>query len=317
MPKVIISNNNRENQIILKRNFIEEQANIWTEYEQIFTDGSVLDKKTGCAFYHKKNKIMKKFKLPDGSSIYSAELWAILESLKYCRDFNENNKFVIFSDSQSSLIKISDCLNIAPANYLISEIANLIDNLRNLKKEVFFVWVRAHIGIPENELVDKAAKEATISGSPTNFKIPYSDIISQVKARMIHTWQEQYANSDKGLAYKNNFPNLVCKRTWFCKESSKNFVRIISRIRSFHALYPKHMKRIGLQTEENCECGETGDLEHYIFKCTRFQNYRNKFFSNLVGLVEIPYNLNYILTLNNTKIYRYLYQFIMETQLKF
>ena len=279
LAKVIISNYEENNYLILKKLLLEQQHSVWKNYEHIFTDGSVLNGKTGCAFFHKNKKITKKIKLPDGVSIYSAELWAIIESLKYCINFDENNRFVIFSDCKSALTKLRNCENTASASYLISEIVNLCFQLKNNNKDISFVWIGAHIGIPENEFVDQEAKDASINGINADFKIPYTDVISQAKRIMLNAWQTQYSSSEKGLRYKNNFPN-VCKKTWFRKESNKKFVMTISRIRCFHALYPKHMKKIGLRDDENCECGEMGDLDHYILECSRLRHYRETLFNN-------------------------------------
>ena len=254
MPtKIFIDSNQVNNYLITKKTFLENQSVKWKDYNQIFTDGSVINGKTGCAFYHKNKNVTKKYKLHNYASIYSAELCAIQEALMYCYDAIDNKKIVLFSDSKSSLLKLQNCMATAPDNYLISDILNLYCNLRQTNKHVTFVWIKAHIGIYENELVDEAAKEATRDGIDINFKIPHTDLTSVSKKRIQTNWQNAYIHANKGTRYNKNF-SCLNKKPWYINEPNKNFVRIISRIRSYHALSPVHKKIISLQNDENCEC---------------------------------------------------------------
>ena len=316
IPKIIIPKTTNENPYDLKSQFLENINTIWSNYEHIFTDGSVMENRTGCAFYHKNLKKFKKYRLPNNTSIYSAELWAILEALKYSLNYTENNLFIIFTDSKSSLTKLENCVSAPPANHLIKEILNTYNLLINSNKFILLVWVKAHIGILENEIADKLAKEATQILIPVNeFKIPYTDIYRKAREIMMDDWQTQYSNSDKGLYYKNMFP-FIQKKPWFSSVSNRSFIRTICRIRSNHALYPKYKKKIGLQNHENCECGEMGDLEHYILSCSRLTNHKNVLINSFKDLVDQPFNINHVISLNNLKIYSILYKYITEANLK-
>ena len=56
LPKIVINNYGTKDPRIIKSLFRKEMATSWSNSEHIFTDGSLLNKNTGCAFFHK-NKI--------------------------------------------------------------------------------------------------------------------------------------------------------------------------------------------------------------------------------------------------------------------
>ena len=85
---------------ILKDDFRKMQSR-YKNYQQIYTDGSKEDSKVGCAVISDNHSNMQR--IPDDSSIFTAEAKAIdlaLDSISTC---DANNKFIIFSDSLSVL----------------------------------------------------------------------------------------------------------------------------------------------------------------------------------------------------------------------
>lgn len=315
-PTIIIKCQDNIDENIIRTNFLKDLGTLWQGHEHIFTDGSLIDKKSGCAFYHKNKNIWKQFRLPNEASIYTAELWAILEALKFCLDFEQNNRFVIFSDSKSALEGIKNSVNIALNNHIILEILKLCHNLKTKNIHISLVWIKAHAGITGNEIVDKLAKEATkIVNINCNLKIPFTDLVRKAKEKMFYDWQEQYNNCNKGLFYKEIFP-LIPRTRWYNAISNRSFIRLISRIRTSHALYPKHKKRIGISVNELCNCGEIGDLEHVILKCNNIGNNLTVLMDNLGGFVPQPFNLNYLIALNNLNIYNLLYKYIITSKIE-
>ena len=75
------------------------QEEKYPKHSHIFTDGSKLDKITGCATIHKGKKFKKH--LSNYNSIFSAEACAINTALDLISE--SRNKFIIFSDSLSVL----------------------------------------------------------------------------------------------------------------------------------------------------------------------------------------------------------------------
>lgn len=172
-----------ENAHVTNTLFKMELNNNWRNYEHIFTDGSRIDNRTGCAFYHHNIKYFEKYKLLEGTSVYTAELTAIREAMKYCLHYKSSTNFVIFTDCKSALKKIEH-LSTKNLNYIIIDIINLHKKIIAGNKRIQIVWLKGHSGITQNEYVDNLAKQATEDGAVIpNFKIPYSDLNQSIKKK--------------------------------------------------------------------------------------------------------------------------------------
>ena len=141
-----------------------------------FTDGSKTE--AGVAAAAVSTKYPRKpltRRLPDDSSIYTAELQAILLALKriYC---SKRKSFLILSDSLSSLKTI---FNLKYEHPVLVQNLELYMDLTKDGKEVVFVWVPGHVGIRGNSAADAAAKDALVGDTSVEF-IPFSDLKTDV-----------------------------------------------------------------------------------------------------------------------------------------
>ena len=91
--------------------------------QQIFTDGSKEDSKVGCAVISDNHSNMQR--IPDDSSIFTAEAKAIVLALDFISTFDANNEFIIFSDSLSVLKAMNHTSSKNP------QIQKLVDGLRS------------------------------------------------------------------------------------------------------------------------------------------------------------------------------------------
>ena len=109
-------------------------------------------------------------RIPDDSSIFTAEAKAIDLALDFISTCDANNKFIIFSDSLSVLKAMNHTSSKNP------QIQKLLEKCHELLayKEIALCWIPSHIGIQGNEMVDKQAK-TSLSLEPTSFKIPFSN----------------------------------------------------------------------------------------------------------------------------------------------
>ena len=85
---------------LLKQNFHDLQS-YYSDHEHIYTDKSKDEEKVGCAAA--KYDDCKKMRIPDGSSVFTAETKAIDLALDFVNTCTYTDKFVIFSDSLSVL----------------------------------------------------------------------------------------------------------------------------------------------------------------------------------------------------------------------
>ena len=138
----------------------------------IYTDGSKQDEKVACSVISP--NFTDSIRLPDNSSIFTAEAKAIDIALYHIRDQSEK-QFIIYSDSLSVLKSLKDLHH---RNPLIQQILKKYYYL-SASKEIVFCWLPSHVNIRGNELADSEAKSA-LSLVITNFKIPHSDFKSNV-----------------------------------------------------------------------------------------------------------------------------------------
>ena len=85
---------------ILKDYFRKLQS-LYKNCQQIYTDGSKEESKVGCAVISDNHSNMQR--IPDDSSIFTAETKVVDLALDFLRTCDTNNKFNLFSDSLSVL----------------------------------------------------------------------------------------------------------------------------------------------------------------------------------------------------------------------
>ena len=90
---------------ISKEDFRRLQSR-YKNYQQVYTDGSKEDSTVGCAVISGNHSNIQR--IPDDSSIFTAEAKAYDPALGFIRTCETNNKFIIFSDSLSVLKAMND-----------------------------------------------------------------------------------------------------------------------------------------------------------------------------------------------------------------
>ncbi|OQV10369.1 hypothetical protein CLAIMM_14382 [Cladophialophora immunda] len=95
------------------------------------------------------------------STVYAAELKGILLALGIliANCSPEHRHFTIFTDNQSALKTLQNPGNTSGQSILV-ELLQALDVTTTAGLDVYFRWIPAHQGIPGNEIVDIAAKEA-------------------------------------------------------------------------------------------------------------------------------------------------------------
>ena len=93
-------------------------------------------------------------RIPDDSSIFTAEAKAVDLALDFNSTCDANNKFIIFSYSLSILKAMNHTSSKNP------QIQKLLEKCHELlaNKEIVLCWIPSHIGILGNEMVDQQAK---------------------------------------------------------------------------------------------------------------------------------------------------------------
>ena len=105
---------------LLKQDFHELLLN-YADYQHIYTDGSKDKEKVGCAVLRENDH--QTMRIPDGSSIFTAEAKAIDLALDLVDNCNSHDKFIVFSDSFSVLQALNHTSSKNP------QIQNILQNI--------------------------------------------------------------------------------------------------------------------------------------------------------------------------------------------
>ena len=161
---------------------LEKVKEKYPKHLHIFTDGSKVDKITGCATIHK-GKIFQKH-LPNDTSIFSAEACAINMALDLISE-SRNNKFIIFSDPLLALESLKD------KKFDHSLIIRILCKLKNLSNDndIQICWVPSHTGISGNDQADKTARSTINLTTEKIFKIPHTDFKMKINKYILQQRQ--------------------------------------------------------------------------------------------------------------------------------
>ena len=253
--------------IIMKSSFNELKSN-YTSCTPIYTDGSKDDMRVGCAVIS--DNYSENMRIPDGSSIFTAEAKAIDLALDFIADCEISNNFIIFSDSLSVLKSLDHTSSKNP------QIQKLLEKQHYLSiyNEIIYCWIPSHIGIPGNENVDLKAKES-LNLHPTNFPIQFSNFKPFINRYILNNWQTSWNNSVGNKLYDIK-PNIG---------SSQSVVRnirleevVLARIRIGHTRIT-HSYLLNREEPPQCVgCDKPFTVRHILLECVDFSNVRNKYY---------------------------------------
>ena len=190
-PKIILDlHKNKKSEVeahIFKNKFLEIKSK-YKHHLSIYTVGSKQDEKVACTGISP--NFTDNIRLPDNSSIFTAEAKAIDIALYHIRDQSEK-QFIIYSDSLSVLKSLKDLHH---RNLLIQQIRKKYYYL-SVSNEIIFCWLPSHISIRGNELADLEA-ESALSLVITNFKIPYSDFKYNIRQYITNKCQSVWEKTN-------------------------------------------------------------------------------------------------------------------------
>ena len=210
-------------------------------------------------------------RLPNTSTIFSAELKALVMALEYISQ-SQKDKFIIFSDSLSSLqaLQGNDSENIFAMQ--------IIEGYKILSEEydktVMFCWIPSHIGIPGNETADRAAKTA-LDLPITEMPIHYADFKTRIKDYTNLLWQQRWDQQIHNKLHEVK-PDLNSARPSVCAYRREEVV--LSRLRIGHT-YLTHIHLLKRENPPQCvACQCTLTVKHILVECADFLQIREKYY---------------------------------------
>ncbi|XP_018374253.1 PREDICTED: ribonuclease H1-like [Trachymyrmex cornetzi] len=134
------------------------------DYVSFYTDGSRFDLEDyiGTGIYAPSLNLEIAHRLPSGTSVFTAEAWALLMTIKIICNRNIS-KAVIFSDSRSVLDSLASTRSDL-GNYLIYAIKYQFSQATSKNLNIKLVWIPSHKGISGNERTDELAKLGAARG---------------------------------------------------------------------------------------------------------------------------------------------------------
>ena len=251
---------------LMKQNFQELQSRL-SDYQHIYTDGSKVEDKVGCAYISGSHH--EKIRLPDGSSIFTAESKAINMALDYVMNNSLENKFVIFSDSLSVLKSLNHTSSKNPI------IQNVIEKHHELSKtkEILFCWLPSHVGIKGNEAADVKAK-ASLDLEISNFKLPRTDFKPFINRYILSKWLLSW---DRATFNKLHEIKPVLGKNNIYRSLRREEV-VLTRLRIGHTRLT-HSYLLKREDQPFCiSCNEPFTVKHFLIDCIEFSHIRRQFF---------------------------------------
>lgn len=232
----------------------------------IYTDGSVIDGKTAYAFVD--GDVERGGRLPDDTSIFTAEMHALNAAITYAGE-REIRKSFICSDSLSALMSLK---KIFTTDQMAIKIK---DNLYRFPNTFFtLIWVPSHKNIAGNERADCAAKKFTEKSRPEIEQIPITlkDYKMKVKAYYREQFKQWWREIDPESNHLRRLKPEICKFVELNKLTRKENVKI-TRLRLGHTrVTHTHLLNPGIVNI--CECGGSLSVDHIITDCPKFIRFR-------------------------------------------
>ena len=291
----------------------------------IFTDGSKTKTRksvgTSCICVSLDSSIT--CSLPCETSIFTAENVAINDAMNFALE-NCDRNIVIFTDSESTLKKLTSNKISIKTNKIIYEIKKKVDEFSQRTKnssKVKVVWIPSHSEIRENDKTDELAKIATeksFTQESQDTLVPFTDLREKfakiTKMRSNNTMVE--LGQIKGIEYFQYYFSNQSK-PWFSNlKLDRKTIVMVNCCRKHYQL-AHSLARINIVESSQCTCGyKKQDLDHVLWQCPLYENKRPEFLEKLrKEQIYLPACARLLLSKLTTRIRKALSNFLNKCEL--
>jgi len=198
-----------------------------------------------------------------------------------------------------------------------STIVLLCSTLANTGREIVFMWVPGHCGIPGNEIADSLAKMATsnfryqdvdqVRHKIVNTCVSFADICQHMRDHYDHVWNARYQSDPKGTSYKAICPRRRKEDLRLVQEDTAT----LFRLRMGHCKLHLHLFWMGLHPDALCDvCKIPETVAHFLLICPRYHAQRETL---LASLKNMGININIPEILQHSDASRLVQLFVDET----
>lgn len=229
----------------------------------IYTDGSVIGKATGCALYTEEYE--QQFHLPDNTSIFSAEMFAIKKAV----ESSKSRTNVVFSDSLSSLQALKQ---IYSNNPLVQQIHDIIFSTQ---QSYTFIWIPSHIGINGNEKADLLAKESINQPTHNMYQYIAKDLKRTIKHETQEKWRKYWEAIPEDMNKLRKIMATIPKWSNLHQLTRIETVKL-TRLRIGHTM-ATHKFVFERTTPPICTCKDSLTVDHIFNNCPIYHIRRTKY----------------------------------------
>ena len=204
---------------------------------------------------------------------------------------------VIFSDSLSVITIVNHNSNYS-SNILVNLIVKIIYDSSLDGVEIVLQWVPSHRGIVGNDIADIIAKEACSYENITYLPLIFNDNFNLLKHKIYNNKIEMWENVKAKLKFSKSVPDI---KSWdWISLNDRSYDVLLARLRNGCTDLNDHLYRLKLETSPFCKFCKTEieTIEHYIFHCPKYDNYRTILIEDLgkLNINQNEINLQLLLT---------------------
>ena len=274
----------------------------------IFTDGSKDGDRTSNSIYCSGSQQTKQFRLPNNTSIFIAEMHALLQALKYIQQ-KQLQRSVICTDSRSVAQALLQRSSSSP---LLSNIFQLHNRLTNNDVEIHFIWIPGHSGIQGNERADRLAKEALQKNNITQIPVEYQSIKAAIRHAIMKGWQTQWTNTTQATQLRRIKPKTEIWTS--ANRENRREEKVLARLRLGHTAYT-HAYIYTQDPRPTCAtCRHPQTVEHILILCPNYRIQRRQMV-RFCTRQQIPFTLATLLDDTHPELLHLLFSFLREAHL--
>ena len=205
--------------------------------------------------------------LPNQTSIFTAELFAISQAIKKI-EHHIQVEWVVITDSLSAIEALKSPTTKHP---LVQNIQNKIIELLHQNKKIKICKVPSHVGIKGNEEADTNAKSATQIPGLNTTKLNLLDVQGPIKRLSYRLWQDQWNTNTSKL--KEIRPTVD---KWpEDRHMKRGFQVKLSRLRVGHTRLT-HGYLMSREPPPLCgDCNQQLTVKHLLITCPKYQAMRS------------------------------------------
>ena len=276
----------------------------YSDFMFFYTDGSKDDVSTACAFVF--GEAYFSDRLPENTSVFNAELFAILRAIQFIRS-RRVPKAVICSDSKSALQSLQRNGNFRTIQQLIRQLLHCADVNH---QEIRFMWTPSHVGICGNEKADRRAKQALRREEITDFPLDHRDFLPQLHRAVVMFFQRTWYRS-RYTFLKHIKPDVGEWSTSHRKSRREEVA--MARLRIGHTRLTHSSLLQGDQRLMCPTCNTALTVMHVLIECREYAQERRTL-RNHCNTSGIPFDLPHLLG-DEPTLTKLLCVYLRETQL--